>query len=32
MMIVANKKIPTEPKFIRMANGSSEPAAPRPEQ
>src|ERR1039457_4834967 len=27
MMKVANKKIPTEPKFIRMANGSSEPAA-----
>jgi hypothetical protein len=26
-MKVANKKIPTEPKFIRMANGSSEPAA-----
>jgi len=28
MMQVANKKIPTGPQFIRMANGSSEPAAP----
>jgi hypothetical protein len=27
MMIVANMKTPTEPKLIRMPNGSSEPAA-----